>query len=144
MSPCPDPYPNPSGWWLKLWTYRLVFNNFAVNIFEVTTFSTKHIFDEMSCIVLAFFYGCKDWFMSDSLACNPVTRSFVSRHCTNVHTFRIVQVYLSRIVRKPDFCLCKNKGADQLLRNCKADQRLCSRYADSTISLLPKSEMSSF
>ena len=24
--------------------------NFAVNIFEVTTFSTKHIFDEMSCI----------------------------------------------------------------------------------------------
>ena len=23
---------------------------FAVNIFEVTTFSTKHIFDEMSCI----------------------------------------------------------------------------------------------
>ena len=24
---------------------------FAVNIFEVTTFSTKHIFDEMSCIV---------------------------------------------------------------------------------------------
>ena len=25
--------------------------NFAVNIFEVTKFSTKHIFDEMSCIV---------------------------------------------------------------------------------------------
>ena len=24
--------------------------NFAVNIFEVTSFSTKHIFDEMSCI----------------------------------------------------------------------------------------------
>ena len=24
--------------------------NFVVNIFEVTTFSTKHIFDEMSCI----------------------------------------------------------------------------------------------
>ena len=24
--------------------------NFAVNIFEVTKFSTKHIFDEMSCI----------------------------------------------------------------------------------------------
>ena len=52
MSPCPDPYPNPSGWWLKMWTYRLVFYGInlkilAVNIFEVT-FSTKHIFDEMS------------------------------------------------------------------------------------------------
>ena len=51
---------------------------------------------------------------------------------------------MSRIVRKPDFCLCENKGADQLRSNCEADQRLCFRYSDSTISLLPKSEISSF
>ena len=51
---------------------------------------------------------------------------------------------LSRIVRKPDFCLCENKGADQLRSNCEADQRLCFRHSDSTISLLPKSEISSF
>ena len=51
---------------------------------------------------------------------------------------------LSRLVRKPDFCLCENKGADQLRSNCEADQRLCFRYSDSTISLLPKSEISSF
>ena len=30
--------------------------NFAVNIFEVTTFSTKHIFDEMSCIAQVSVY----------------------------------------------------------------------------------------
>ena len=42
----------------------------------------------------------------------------------------------SRIVRKPEFCLCENKGADQLRSNCEADQRLCFRYTDSTISLL--------
>ena len=48
-----------------------------------------------------------------------------------------------RIVRKPDFCLCENKGADQLRSNCEADQRLCFRYMDSTISLLLKSEISS-
>ena len=30
---------------------------------------------------------------------------------------------MSRAVRKPDFCLCKNKGADQLRSNCEADQR---------------------
>ena len=28
-------------------------------------------------------------------------------------------------MRKPDFCLCENKGADQLRSNCEADQRLC-------------------
>ena len=30
MSPCPDPYPNPSVWWLKMWTYRLVF--YGINL----------------------------------------------------------------------------------------------------------------
>ena len=46
-------------------------------------------------------------------------------------------------MRKPDFCLCKNKGADQLRGVREADQRLCFRYTDSTIPLLPKSEISS-
>ena len=50
----------------------------------------------------------------------------------------------SHAVRKPDFCLCENKGADQLRSNCEADQRLCFRYSDSTIPLLLKSEISSF
>ena len=52
--------------------------------------------------------------------------------------------HLSRIVRKPDFCLGENKGADQLRGNREADQRLCFRYSDSTITLLLKSEISSF
>ena len=46
--------------------------------------------------------------------------------------------------KKADFCLCENKGADQLRSNCEADQRLCFRYTDSTLSLLIKSEISSF
>ena len=50
---------------------------------------------------------------------------------------------MSRIMRKPDFCLCENKGADQLRSNCEADQRLCFRYLDSTIPLLSKSGISS-
>ena len=32
--------------------------------------------------------------------------------------------YKSRIVRKPDFCLCENKGADQLRGNCEADPQI--------------------
>ena len=40
-------------------------------------------------------------------------------------------------MRKPDFCMCKNKDADQLCGNREADQRLCFRYKDSTIPLLP-------
>ena len=37
---------------------------------------------------------------------------------------------------KLDFCLCENKGADQLRRNCEADLHLCFHYSDSTNSLL--------
>ena len=52
-------------------------------------------------------------------------------------------LHLSRVVRKPAFCICENKDADQLRGNREADQRLCFRYTDSTIPLLPKSEISS-
>ena len=46
-------------------------------------------------------------------------------------------------MRYPAFCICENKDADQLRGNREADQRLCFRYTDSTIPLLPKSEISS-
>ena len=48
---------------------------------------------------------------------------------------------LSRIVRKPAFCICENKDADQLRGNREADQRLCFRYIGSTTPLLSKSEI---
>ena len=35
---------------------------------------------------------------------------------------------MSRVIRKPDFCICKNKDPDQLRGNREADQRLCFRY----------------
>ena len=43
---------------------------------------------------------------------------------------------------KTNILLCENKDADQLRDNREADQRLCFRYTDSTIPLLPKSEIS--
>ena len=46
-------------------------------------------------------------------------------------------------MRKPEFCKCENKDADQLRGNPEADQRLCFCYTDSTVPLLPKSEISS-
>ena len=46
-------------------------------------------------------------------------------------------------MRKPAFSICENKDADQLRGNREADQRLCFRYTDSKIALLPKSEISS-
>ena len=48
---------------------------------------------------------------------------------------------MSRIVRKPAFCKCENKDADQLHGNREADQRICFRYKDSTIRLLSKSSV---
>ena len=50
---------------------------------------------------------------------------------------------MSRVVRKPAFCICENKAADQLRGNREADQRLCFSYIDSTIPLLPKYKISS-
>ena len=48
-------------------------------------------------------------------------------------------------MRKPAFCICENKDADQLRGNREADQRLCFRYTDSTILyyLNPKFQASS-
>ena len=50
---------------------------------------------------------------------------------------------MSLVLKKPAFCICENKDADQLRGNRETDQRLCFRYTDSTIPLLPKSEISS-
>ena len=33
-------------------------------------------------------------------------------------------------MRKPAFCICENKAADQLCGNRTADQRLCFRYIE--------------
>ena len=74
---------------------------------------------------------------------NPYTScvmTFVTRYTVS---FIERSVDLSRDVRKPDFCICENKDADQLRGNREADQRLCFRYTDSTIPLLSKSEICS-
>ena len=46
-------------------------------------------------------------------------------------------------MRKPAFCICENKDADQLRGNREADQRLFFRYMDSTNPLLRKCKISS-
>ena len=50
---------------------------------------------------------------------------------------------MSVVVRKPAFCICKNKDAGQLRGDREADHCLCFRYIDSTIPLLPKYKISS-
>ena len=44
-------------------------------------------------------------------------------------------------MRKPAFCICENKDADQLRGYREADQCLCFRFIDSSISLLSKSKI---
>ena len=48
---------------------------------------------------------------------------------------------MSRVMRKPAFCICENKDADQLRGNLEADQRLCFRYTNIAIPLLPTSKI---
>ena len=64
------------------------------------------------------------------------------RRCSRNGVVEVLS-YLSRVVRKPAYCIYENKDADQLRGNREADQRLCFRYTDSTIPLLSKSENSS-
>ena len=53
-----------------------------------------------------------------------------------------LMTHMSLVMRKPAFCICENKDADQLRGNREADQRLCFRYSDSMIPLLSKSKIS--
>ena len=39
-------------------------------------------------------------------------------------------------MRKPAFCICDNKDADQLRGNREADQRLCFRHTESKVQFL--------
>ena len=52
---------------------------------------------------------------------------------------------MSRVMRKPAFCICKNKDADQLRGDPEADQRLCfrSRIVQSPYFLNAKLQASS-
>ena len=52
--------------------------------------------------------------------------------------------HMSRFMRKPMFCICENKDADQLRGYREADERLCFRYIDSTIPLLSIFKILSF
>ena len=58
-------------------------------------------------------------------------------------SYTYTQYDLSLVMRKPAFCICENKDADQLCGNRTADQRLCFRYTNCTFPLLPTSEISS-
>ena len=50
--------------------------------------------------------------------------------------------YMSLVMRKPAFCMCENKDADQLRGSREADQSLCFRSIASKIPLLPKYKIS--
>ena len=65
-------------------------------------------------------------------------------HSIQNHNFHKRCYLMSRCMRKLTICICEDKGADQLRGNCEADQRLCFRYSESTITLFLKSEISSF
>ena len=82
---------------------------------------------------LAICSGCTDRFVSEI----PKTGFLVMR------LIWLLVNHMSRVMRKPDFCLYENKDADQLRGDREADHRLCFRYTDSTISLLSESEISS-
>ena len=72
-------------------------------------------------LVCAFVFAhAKCWFSHDAAHIFGNNHSKHDKQPKNNSFF-----ILSRIVRKPDFCICENKGADQLRSYCEADQHLC-------------------
>ena len=63
------------------------------------------------------------------------TARFVEPEDRFSHDDATMHENVSRLMIKPAFCICENRGAGQLRSNCAADQRLCFRYKDSTIPL---------
>ena len=81
------------------------------------------------------------YFRQDFQMMLAVSKGYVqSSHCAPCHILQHHCKQMSLIMRKPVFSICQNKDTDQLRGNREADQRLCFRYTDSTIPLLPKSE----
>ena len=76
--------------------------------------------------------------------------AFSSQSEKNPHVYDVtLSILMSELVsyephyEKKGFCISENKDADQLRGNREADQRLGFCYTDSTIPLLPKSQISS-
>ena len=76
--------------------------------------------DSISCSV------CK--VVKEKQKINALLNSITQKsHGLNKHIFKRVDVgvswsHISSVMRKPAFCICKNKGADQLHGNSAADQ----------------------
>ena len=60
------------------------------------------------------------------------------KSCAGKQNEKELNLQMNLVMRRPDFCICENKCADQLCDNRTADQRLCFRYSDTTIPLLSK------
>ena len=117
----------------KLQNYLSVFIKFALYLFVFFQFKLN---TRLMIILLCYMLYLHSQFQ----VCSSV---FTQNYFTMQPFWDHVLFYMSLVMRKPDFCICKNKDADQLRGNREADQRLCFRYMDSTIPLLSKSEISS-
>ena len=53
----------------------------------------------------------------------------------------VVYFNIIHLMRKPEFCICENKGPDQLRTSLAADQGRCFYCFDSIIPLICKSEI---
>ena len=53
----------------------------------------------------------------------------------------MISLKLSRVMRKPAFCISEDNDTAQLRSICAADQRFCFSYIGSKIPLLPKIEI---
>ena len=75
-----------------------------------------------------------------NLDSDTLRQTFLASNCCSRNQLK----YSVVLAENPEFCICKNKGADQLCGNCTADQRLCFSYIVKFLFFLnPKFQVSS-
>ena len=104
-------------------------------VFSFSFFCRNNVFINCSFEKLAYYFFCHVFSFEIHL-------KHVNCFLGNILPYAIIQFHMSRVMRKPAFCMCENKGADQLRGSRTANQRLCFCCIDSAIPLLPKFEIS--
>ena len=98
-------------------------HNYAINHFRFVSFVNPNLFHPLVETVVWSDFPCKEEILLPIhvIISIAIFRDNPDLIATNDCIHFKWLIYLSRIMRKPDFCLCENKGSDQLCSNCTAD-----------------------
>ena len=138
---------------IEIYKKVLAFNKSSKHLLVYFQFAYQYIYSKWCWFSYGYYgyYKTSRWSTSKLSRCRRWCNVQTSHRGFQAHYFRSKGLLcydkcydMSRVMRKPDFFLWENEGADQLRSYCEADRCLCFRYTDSTIPPLLISKISRF